>query len=261
MTQTNLSQWNPELYLRYEKERTQPSRDLVARIPIEAPEEIIDLGCGPGNSTAILRQRWPQAAITGLDSSPAMLESASKSDPRTHWIQADIGEWEDQDRFDLVFANASLHWIGDHRELCRRLLRSARGGGVLAFQMPALYDQPASIGILEVAKSDRWRPFELAARSKLTVDPPACYYEYLAPFSSDLALWETVYIHVLNDHKAIVEWYRSTQLRFYLDALPDNATKEAFEEDVVNAYRERFPTQTDGKVLFPFRRLFVVARK
>jgi trans-aconitate 2-methyltransferase len=256
-----MSQWNPELYLRYEKERTQPSRDLVARIPIDAPEAIIDLGCGPGNSTAILRKRWPGAAITGLDSSPAMLEAASKSDPGTHWIQANIAEWQEEDRFDLVFANASLQWVAGHRELCRRLLCSVRSGGFLAFQMPALYDQPASIGILEVAKSDRWRPFELATRSKLTVELPACYYEYLAPFSSDLVLWETVYIHVLNDHKAIVEWYRSTQLRFYLDALPDGATKEAFEEDVVNVYRERFPTQRDGKVLFPFRRLFVIARK
>lgn len=256
-----MSQWSPELYLRFEKERTQPSRDLVARIPIETPREIIDLGCGPGNSTVILRQRWPQAAITGLDSSPAMLDIARTSDSRTHWLQANIEEWEDEERFDLVFANASLQWVADHQQLCGRLLRSVRAGGVLGFQLPALYDQPASIGIIEVTRTDRWQPFELAACSKLTVDLPAQYYEYLAPFCNDVTLWETVYIHVLNDHRAIVDWYRSTQLRFYLDALPDNATREAFEEDIVNAYRRQFPTQKDGKVLFPFRRLFVLASK
>src|ERR1700674_3672309 len=125
-------QWDSELYLRYEQERTQPSLDLALRIPLEAPEEMIDLGCGPGNSTRILRQRWPNAHLTGLDSSPAMLERARQSSEDIEWRVGDIQTWSEPGRLDLIFANASLHWVADHESLMHRLIDALKPGRFLA---------------------------------------------------------------------------------------------------------------------------------
>src|SRR5580700_4809766 len=126
--------WNTSLYLRFEQERSQPSRDLLARITINQPEEIVDLGCGPGNSTSILRERWPSAKIVGIDNSPAMLEQAKKIDPKTEWHCADIGAWRSSGKVDLIFANASLHWLQDHSSLLQSLMQQLKPAGTLAFQ-------------------------------------------------------------------------------------------------------------------------------
>jgi trans-aconitate 2-methyltransferase len=254
-------EWDSELYLRYEQERTQPSFDLAQRVPLEAPPEIIDLGCGPGNSTRALRQRWPNATITGLDSSPAMIERARQSPGRIEWRVADIQTWSEPDRFDLIFANASLHWLANHEALTQRLLETLKPGGVLAFQMPALYNQPASQAAKELAKSSIWQPYHLEDRYTLCVHPPGIYYDWLAPLSRRLQIWETVYFHELENHHRMIEFYSSTGLKPYLEGLPSEEVRNQFKADLEDVYRTLIPAQKNGKVLFPFRRLFVIASR
>jgi trans-aconitate 2-methyltransferase len=254
-------EWDSQLYLRYEKERTQPSRDLAWKIPLEAPQEIIDLGCGPGNSTRVLRQRWPNARIVGLDSSPAMIEGARQSSTDIEWRVADIQTWSEPDRFDLVFANASLQWVADHETLIRRLVDMLTPAGVLAFQMPALYNQAASQAVDELAKSPTWRPYRLQERYTLCVHKPGAYFDWLAPLSKHLQIWETVYFHELENHQRIIEFYSSTGLKPYLDGLPSEKLRDRFKADVQDSYRILFPAQMNGHVLFPFRRLFVIAAR
>jgi trans-aconitate 2-methyltransferase len=254
-------EWDSELYLRYEQERTQPSFDLAQRIPLEDPREIIDLGCGPGNSTRVLRQRWPNAQITGLDSSSAMIERARRSSGKIEWRVADIQSWSEPDRFDLIFANASLHWIANHDALTQRLIATLKSGGVLAFQMPALYNQPAAQAAHELAKSPGWQPYHLADRYTLCVHSPSAYYDWLAPFSGQLQIWETVYFHELENHHRMIEFYSSTGLKPYLEGLPSAEDRDRFKADLEDAYRTLFPAQKNGQVLFPFRRLFVIASR
>jgi trans-aconitate 2-methyltransferase len=252
-------QWDSELYLRYEQERTQPSLDLAGKIPLAAPEEIIDLGCGPGNGTRVLRQRWPNAHITGLDSSPAMIERAHQSATDVDWKVGDIQSWSETDRFDLIFANASLHWVADHQTLMRRLMAALKPAGVLAFQVPALYNQPAAQAVNDLAKSSSWQPYRLQEKYTLCVHQPGAYYDWLVPLSKRLQIWETVYFHELENHHRMIEFYSSTGLKPYLEGLSSEDLRDRFKAEVLDVYRMLFPTQPNGKVLFPFRRLFVIA--
>ena len=159
--------WNSQLYLRYERERTQPSIDLASRIDLDSPAAIIDLGCGPGNSTRVLRERWPAAHITGLDSSTAMIEKARQTSDAIDWRIGDIQIWYEPNRFDLIFANASLHWIENHESLTKRLLEAVKPSGIFAFQMPALYNQPVAQAIHDVSESPAWKS-PIDTRSALT---------------------------------------------------------------------------------------------
>jgi trans-aconitate 2-methyltransferase len=254
-----MADWNTSLYLRFERERTQPSRDLLARITIDQPEEIVDLGCGPGNSTGILRQRWPSAKIVGVDNSPTMLEQAKETDPRTEWCCQDISSWQPASRVDLIFANASLHWLPDHESLLSSLMQQLKPGGILAFQVPALYDQPATEAIREISALDTWRIY--APKSSPIVHPPPAYYDYLAGKAGSIDLWETIYHHPLPDHIAILDWYRGTGLRPYLEALPDETARAEFQQQLLMRFRILFPQRANGEVLLPFRRLFVVAAR
>jgi trans-aconitate 2-methyltransferase len=251
--------WNTSLYLRFERERTQPSRDLLARIAIDQPEEIVDLGCGPGNSTGILRQRWPSAKIVGVDNSPTMLEQARETDERTQWLREDIGSWRSPSRVDLIFANASLHWLPDHESLLNLLMQQLKPKGTLAFQVPALYDQPATAAIREISALEVWRSY--APKSSPIVHPPPVYYDYLASKSRSIDLWETTYYHPLPDHSAILDWYRGTGLRPYLEALPDETARMEFQQQLLARFRILFPERANSEVLLPFRRLFVVATR
>jgi trans-aconitate 2-methyltransferase len=254
-------QWDSQLYLRYERERTQPSIDLVAKIDLESPEAIIDLGCGPGNSTRVLQERWPRSQITGLDSSTAMIEKARQSSGAIEWKVGDIQTWSEPDRFDLIFANASLHWLADHRTLTKRLLDAVKPWGILAFQMPALYNQPAAQAVHDLSESPKWKSYRLSERYILRTHTPGEYYDWLAPLSKQLHIWETVYFHEMANHDAIVEFYSSTGLKPYLEGLPSVELRNRFTESVLDTYERLFPTQSNGKVLFPFRRIFVIAAR
>jgi trans-aconitate 2-methyltransferase len=251
--------WDSAQYLRFANERTQPAIDLAARVAVDAPARIIDLGCGPGNSTAVVARRWPGATLTGLDSSAAMLAAAKKEGPQTIWIEGDIARWQPDAPFDVTFSNAALHWVPDHRREFPRLLTHVAPGGALAVQMPANLDAPPQRLMRELAASAAWRSHFSTPPREWHVHAPEFYYDVLAPHARRVELWYTDYHHVLDGLDGIIEWYRGTGLRPWLDALPDDTTRTSF----LGAYRARlvpyFPTRADGRVLFPFRRLFVIA--
>ena len=253
--------WNSEQYLKFAAERTRPARDLAAQVDVDAPKRVIDLGCGPGNSTAVLAELWPSAVITGLDNSPAMLAAAQREFPNREWIEGDIATWHAPEGapFDVVFSNAALQWVPDHRRTFPRLLDSVAPGGALAVQMPASSDATAHRLMRELAASANWRSRFPTAVREWHVHPPEFYYDLLAPRSRRLDLWATDYLHVLESLDAIIEWYRGSGLRPWLEALPTDAARTEF----LGAYRARlvpyFPIREDGRVLFPFRRLFLIA--
>lgn len=246
--------WNSRQYLRYVEERTRPCRDLAARIDAGAPRTVIDLGCGPGNSTAVLAERWPGAAIAGLDSSREMLETARRDCPALQWIEGDIVEWAGADDpvYDVVFSNAALQWAPGHAALFPRLLARAR---VLAVQLPSASDAPAQRLIRSLARERIGSPV-----SDWHTHDPAFYYDTLSPVSGRLDIWETEYCHIMDGPEAIVDWYRGTGLRPFLSALPEGE-REAFLSDYLDAIRPFYPRRSDGKVLFPFRRLFLIAHR
>jgi trans-aconitate 2-methyltransferase len=254
-----MTPWNPGQYLQFGNERTQPSIDLVRRIAIESPSSIVDLGCGAGNSTAVLNQRWPGARLVGVDSSVEMIEAARAEHPDWEWILSDIGTWRPAQPFDLVFSNAALQWIPDHAGLIPRLLGYVASGGALAFQIPSAEYALVRLLIHEVARDPRWATRMTAPLAGLTMEPPRFYYDRLSPVSRRIDLWETEYLHVLDSHGAILDWMSSTGLRPFLQALDSEAERQQFVEMLRRRVRESYEVRPDGKVLFPFRRTFVVA--
>jgi trans-aconitate 2-methyltransferase len=246
--------WNPHQYLKFAEERSRPCRDLAARVEVAAPRTIIDLGCGPGNSTEVLSARWPEAAITGLDSSAAMIDAARAASPQREWRIGDIPTWAGGDeRFDLVFSNAALQWVGDHAAIFPQLLARVTAGGALAVQMPGNYKDPQHQLMREVGER-----FHLQVREWRAHDLDF-YYDALAPHASRLDLWATEYLHVLPSVEGIVEWYKGTGMRPYLDALGSEAERERFLGEYLEGLQGIYTPQADGAVLFPFRRLFIVA--
>lgn len=254
-----MAEWNPSQYLKFADERTRPAADLLARVPLAAPAMIVDLGCGPGNSTELLARRWPGARLTGVDNSAAMLESAAKAHPDWTWEEADIAAWSPRAPVDLIFANAALHWVPDHAALFPRLFGQVAPGGALAVQMPRNFDAPSHALMHRLADDPRWRD-RLAGAARRPVAAPARYYDLLAPLARRIDLWESEYMHVLEGPAAILEWVRGTGLRPYLDPL-DKPEQAAFTERYLAALAEAYRPAADGKVLFPFRRLFLVAER
>ncbi len=254
-----MSAWNVNLYLKFGNERTQPSIDLVSRINLGNPQRIIDVGCGPGNSTEILRLRWPNARVAGLDNSPEMIAAATQSHPDQEWILADASAWQAALPYDLVFSNAVLQWLPNHGQLIPQLLGQVAQGGALAFQIPSRAYSPTHQFTLEVAEEPEWAQRLAAARHGFTMERPAFYYDVLAGAASRVDIWETEYYHIMADHQAIMQWINGAAVRPFLDALGTEEQRQRFTwlltERVVQAYQR----QRDGKILFPFRRLFVVA--
>ncbi|MDR3719437.1 MAG: methyltransferase domain-containing protein [Bryobacteraceae bacterium] len=255
----NTPSWDAQLYLRFSKERTQAAIDLVARIQLAGPRRIVDLGCGPGNSTAVLRARWPQAEITGLDQSAEMLAEARRAFPGQAWLQADISAWTADQPYDLVYSNAAIQWVHGHARLMPHLLEQVAPGGALAVQIPAHSGSPLHLRMRQIALDERWRERMGGAINSIVEEPPAYYYDLLAPRCLRLELWETEYIHVLDSVAAIVEFIRGTGLRPYLEALGNEPDRELYLSLLAGAIAHDYPQQADGKVLFPFRRLFFIA--
>jgi len=252
--------WNAENYLQFAAERTQPALDLITRLRVPDARHIIDIGCGPGNSTAALRNRWPDAEIIGLDNSPPMIESARNAFPEENWILADAANWTAHKTFDVVFSNAALQWLKHHETLIPYLLSQVSSGGALAVQMPAHHDSGLHRETLEVAENEIWCDRMESARLSLTKHPPAFYYDLLQPISARIEIWETEYIHVLENPRAILNWFRATGLRPFLEVL-NNEEKARFESLLLEKYERKYPRQKDGRVLFAFRRLFFIAYK
>ncbi len=254
-----MTNWDAGLYLKFGAERTRPAIDLAARIELAAPARVVDLGCGPGNSTAVLRRRWPAAEITGVDNSPEMIAAAQQADPAGRWVAADYTSWSDGRPFDVVFANASLQWVPDHAALIPRLFGLVAPGGALAAQIPAHFESPLHRLILEIAKRPGWRGDPAKGEAAMTVERPGFYYDVLAPLAARLDLWVTEYWHVVENPPAIVTWIRGSGLRPFLQACADDAERAEFERQLLLGVEREYPPQADGRVLFPFRRLFLVA--
>jgi len=251
--------WNPQQYLGFADERTQPCRDLVVRIALKNPARIVDLGCGPGNSTQVLMERWPEAKILGLDSSAEMIAKAKQTHPANEWQTGDIATWSASAPYDLAFSNAALQWVSGHEALYPRLLEQVAPGGALAVQVPINLDAPAHERMRDLAASPDWRGHFPEQVREWFVHDPASYFDWLAPLSQRIELWTTEYLHVLSGPQAIVEWYKGTGLRPFLDLLPDPADRECFLSNYLKLIEIDYPRRPNGQVLFPFRRLFLIA--
>jgi trans-aconitate 2-methyltransferase len=254
-----MPQWDAQVYLKFANERTQPSLDLIQRIKLEAPQRIIDLGCGPGNSTQALCRRWPRATVVGLDNSPQMIETAKQTYPHGVWEVGDAVSWTAGEPFDLVFSNAMLQWLPDHARVCRHLFDQVATGGALAVQLPYHYDSALHREIIEVSRDAAWNRRMHSARTALTREPPSLYYDTLQSLASHVDLWETTYHHVVDGPEAVLEWFRGTGLRPFLEVLTSDGERQRFEAMLLERYTASYPRRPNGKVLFPFRRLFFIA--
>jgi trans-aconitate 2-methyltransferase len=254
-----MEDWSARQYLKFEDERTRPPRDLLAQVPLAKPRLVVDLGCGPGNSTELLVKRFPQAQVVGLDSSPDMLRKAHERLPTCKFVQGDIATWTPEARTDLIFGNAVLQWLPDHPAIMRRLLAALPDAGVLAIQMPDNTREPGLVFQGEVGARGPWRDHpEIKAAPRQDLPPPEAYYDLLKPVCSAIDIWHTVYNHVMASPQAIVEWFKGSSLQPFLSPLNTAAREQflaAYTEKIVGAYKPRF----DGKVLLRFPRLFIVA--
>jgi trans-aconitate 2-methyltransferase len=251
--------WNPEQYLKFGGERTQPCRDLTARIALDQPQRIVDLGCGPGNSTAVLAQRWPVAALTGVDHSADMVRAAREQFPQVRWEEGDIATWTSDQPWDLIFSNAALQWVPGHERLVPQLLAQVASGGALAWQMPANLDAPAHSLMRALAASKTWQSHFPGTVREWFVHPLSFYYDLLAPRAARVEMWTTEYLHIMESPAAIVEWYKGTGLRPFLDRLESPKDREMFLGDYLREIEGAYPRQVDGRVLFPFLRQFLIA--
>lgn len=252
--------WDPAVYLRYGDERLRPALDLLARIDADAPARVVDLGCGPGNVTAILKRRWPGAAVLGIDGSAAMLEKARAAAPDCTFAQADFGTWTAAAPADVIYTNAALHWLDGHAALFPRLLAQLAPGGVLAVQMPAMHAAPIRALQHTVAAEGPWAKLLRDVGGAPPILEPGQYWDILRPISSELDIWETIYLHALTGADAAVQWASGTSLRPFLDPLPADLRAQ-FVAAYSEAIAPHYPRRADGTTLLPFRRLFILARR
>ena len=251
-----MSSWDDEQYLKFADERTRPARELLARVPVEKPHRVVDLGCGPGNSTELLTDRWPFAEVSGIDSSPEMLKRARRDLPTVEFVEADVATYRPRQPVDVLFANAVFQWLPDHDTLIPSLFESVAEGGALAFQVPCNFEEPSHRLMRELVGP--WSERISRADTRAAVAVPAYYYDRLAPHARHVDIWQTTYEHVMPNGAAIVDWVKGTGLRPFLDAVGDEhrlAYLEAYSAAIDGAY----PPRADGKRLFSFPRLFVVA--
>lgn len=250
-----MQDWNPALYLQFAAERTRPAAELASRIQHPEAKHIADLGCGPGNSTALLHQAFPNATVTGIDSSPAMLEKARAALPTCQFEQADVTSWTPAVKQDVIYANASLQWVNNHPELFPHLAAQLAENGVLAVQMPDNWQEPTHTLMRQVA-AELGNPD--SGREALL--PAQQYYDLLAQSGCTVDIWRTTYFHVMPSAQAIIEWLSSTGLRPYLANL-DAIKQEVFLKRYHQLLKQAYATQKDGSILLLFPRLFIVAWK
>ena len=261
--------WSAKQYVTFEDERTRPVRDLLSAVPPIEARSAIDLGCGPGNSTEVLAARFPEAAVSGIDSSPDMIAAARRRLPGARFSMGTIEDWlgtnavqaaNDAVRFDVILANAVLHWVPDHATLLPKLLAKLAAGGVLAIQMPDNLDGPAHRLMREVAADGPWAPaLAAAAAARTTIADADWYFELLRPLCRKVDVWRTTYYHPLSGGaSAIVEWFKGSGLRPFLEPL-NALQRDAYLDRYTAAVARAYPALADGSVLLPFPRLFLVA--
>ena len=250
--------WSPSQYLKFEDERTRPARDLLAVVPLTSATTVIDIGCGPGNSTELLVARFPGAKVVGVDNSPEMLVTAQLRVPSAAFEAADAAKWSPPAPVDLIYGNAVFQWVPDHLAVLERLMGHLAPGGELALQVPDNLDQPTHVLMRTVALEGPWAAKFAAPIAREVIPPVSAYYDRLRPLSARVDIWRTTYHHPLADAAAIVEMVRSTSLRPFLARL-DKAEEGAFLADYHRRVAEAYPPLSDGRVLLGFPRLFVVA--
>jgi trans-aconitate 2-methyltransferase len=250
--------WDPAQYLKFAGPRLRPALDLLQRIDAEAPASVYDLGAGAGNVTRLIAARWPDARVVGVDSSAEMLAKAAAENPEIGWRQADLASWRPDGSADVIYSNAALHWLPEHPRLLASLIGCLAPTGVLAVQMPRNFGAPSHTSITETALNGPWRRVLEPLLNPSPVSPPEFYYDLLAPLAKSLDIWETEYLQVLEGANPVKEWTKGTWLSPLLSAL-DEPERSRFEA----AYGERvaaaYPPRGDGKTLFPFRRMFLIA--
>jgi trans-aconitate 2-methyltransferase len=286
--------WDAALYLRFGGERARPFFDLLARVGAELPGYVVDMGCGPGNLTTLLAERWPAATVCGVDSSPEMIEAAralvaqspqlkaesprltagnasrlpapsgsgpvaTNHAPGLSFMLDDVRFWKPQSLPDVIISNAVLQWVPGHRELLVRWADQLARGGWMAFQVPGNFDQPSHAIMREMAASDRWRPLLRDVELNRQSADPADYADLLARAGLEVDAWETTYVHILHGEDPVLEWYKGTGLRPVLAALDADQARD-FLAEYGTRIREAYPPSSFG-TLFPFRRVFAVARR
>lgn len=252
--------WQPQDYLRFEQERNRPAAELLARIAHRAAQHITDLGCGAGNSTALLREAWRDAHITGVDTSPAMLAAARERVPSCDFVQQDFHDWQSDVPQNVIFANASLQWSSAPDKLFSHLVQQLANGGVLAVQMPDNLQEPSHRMMAAVAAQDEWREYMNEVGSRPNMLKVIDYYDLLVKLGCRVDIWHTIYYHVLPSVEQIAQMFGSTALRPYLNQLNDEQAIE-FKQQYIEKLKPHYPTRHDGQILLAVPRLFLVAEK
>ena len=257
----NMSEWNPELYLKFKEQRAQPAKDLIARINLKFPERILDIGCGAGNSSKELKERWWRAEVLGLDNSRTMIEKAISDYRDINFILADATESiEHLGRFDIIFSNAAMQWMPNIDKLLPVFWSMLNPGGVIAMQIPNPTDMEIQLSIDKIAGASKWIGFFKNFQNGMYLHEPEYYYEILRKLSDKIDIWETNYHHIMLGHKSIIDWYSSTGMKPYLKRL-NQVQQEEFAEEILTEIKTEYKLQSDGTVLFEFRRIFFMAQK
>lgn len=252
--------WDPAQYLKFADHRLRPAVDLLNRVDLESPSVVYDLGAGAGNVTELLANRWPEARIVGVDSSEEMLRQAAERAPNIEWEVGDIAKWRPEKPAELIFTNAALHWTIGHGELFGELMSSIAPGGVFAVQMPRNFGAKSHTSMSEAAKAGPWWKTLEPLLRPAPVELPQFYIEVLTPLCSELDVWETEYMQVLSGENPVKEWTKGTWLKPLLDAL-EEPERSGFESTYAELVAAAYPKQADGTTVFPFKRMFIVAKR
>lgn len=253
-------QWNPDLYEQFRRHRERPAWDLIQQISAENPRLIYDLGCGTGRVTTWLAERYPNAQVVGVDISESMLaEARSKDQPSNLRFElADLTTWQPTEKPDVIFSNATLHWLEDHEHVLVRLVGYLRSGGQFLMQVPRNFAEPDHQVIKQVVHDGPWAASLIPLWRDTRVSDPATYVSMLTPHCARLEVWETTYWQVLRGLNPVARWIEGAALRPYLSVLGDD--RAAFIGRIDQQIAAAYPHDDAGQTLYPFKRLFVVAK-
>jgi trans-aconitate 2-methyltransferase len=252
--------WNPQQYLKFSGHRLRPAVDLLMRIPELTVRSVADLGAGAGNVTRLIKERWQDATVVGVEGSAKMVAAARTTAPEIEWLHQDLGFWRPPHKYDVIYSNAALHWLPEHARLFPSLMENVEPGGILAVQMPRNFEAPSHFLIAETALNGPWRSQVEHLVLPPPVGEPQYYHDLLAPLSKDIDIWETEYLQILEGDNPVKEWTKGTWLTRYLDVLQGDE-KAAFEAAYGERVAKAYPRNSRGQTLFPFRRLFIVAQR
>ena len=256
-----MDEWNSKQYLKFEIERTQPAIDLANRITVRSPKKIVDIGCGPGNSTAVLKKIFNASYVLGVDNSQNMIDAAKEKhcdiDFKLYNASRNLSTLGND--FDIVFSNACIQWVPNHQKLIPEMLNLLKSSGMLLVQTPMNEASPIQLVLAEMIKSEKWIKKFPNPRKSFNLSPGE-YFDLLNSCATEFSMWETDYYHTLDSHQAIIDWCKSTALRPFLNCLTDDKKIE-FEREIHEKILPLYPTQVNGSVIFKFKRFFFTAIK